>query len=166
MQKKLWTSHERQVAQARAFQNNKEYILPFRFDNTDIPGLNETIAYLSVQDYTPGKLAEVICEKLVNEGIGLRPKALVQSTGESLPPREETSVTIRVLDPEGKAVRGASIYLMAPNGTYLAAASSAEGIAQLNVLVRRQSTLFCAHPDYRAYKSEPIDSHQDFVVRI
>src|SRR5688572_3604856 len=36
--KKLWTNHERKAAQSRAFQENQEYILPARFDNTEIPG--------------------------------------------------------------------------------------------------------------------------------
>src|SRR5271166_339724 len=34
---KLWTNHERESAQARAFQEHKEYILPARFDDTSIP---------------------------------------------------------------------------------------------------------------------------------
>ena len=37
--KKVWTSHERQNAQARAIGGSKEYILPARFDRTEVPGL-------------------------------------------------------------------------------------------------------------------------------
>src|SRR5688572_21464405 len=37
--KKLWTTHERKSASARAFRARSEYILPGRFDDTDIPGL-------------------------------------------------------------------------------------------------------------------------------
>src|SRR2546429_4350354 len=36
--RKLWASHERRSAQARAFRENQEYILPARFDDTEIPG--------------------------------------------------------------------------------------------------------------------------------
>ena len=46
---KLWTNHERSSAQARAFKENKEYILPARFDDTEIPGLLPTIGYLSLE---------------------------------------------------------------------------------------------------------------------
>ncbi len=35
---KLWTKHELRQAQARAFTENREYILPIRIDDTDIPG--------------------------------------------------------------------------------------------------------------------------------
>ncbi len=59
---KQWTSHEREGAQARAFRENREYIL--RFDSTEIPGLNETVSYISVRDYTPEDLADLIVQKL------------------------------------------------------------------------------------------------------
>ena len=36
---KVWTTHERKSAQARAFSQSAEYILPVRFDETEIPGL-------------------------------------------------------------------------------------------------------------------------------
>src|SRR6266566_5558925 len=39
---KLWTNHEREAAQARAFRENEEYILPIRLDDTDIPGILST----------------------------------------------------------------------------------------------------------------------------
>ena len=41
-EQKLWTNYERQNAQARAFKENKEnreYILPVRLDDTEIPGI-------------------------------------------------------------------------------------------------------------------------------
>src|SRR5258708_3364727 len=37
--KKLWTNHERKAAQAKAFSDSKEYILPAFFDRSiEIPG--------------------------------------------------------------------------------------------------------------------------------
>jgi hypothetical protein len=48
---KVWTSHERRNAQARALREKKAYILPVRFDETELPGLPSTISYLSFQQY-------------------------------------------------------------------------------------------------------------------
>src|SRR5205085_1301981 len=45
---KLWTNHERQSAQARAFKEKREFILPARFDGTEIPGLLPTIGYINL----------------------------------------------------------------------------------------------------------------------
>ena len=61
---KLWTNHEREAAQARAFQENDEYILPIRLDATNIPGLLPTVAYLNWSDMTPDAVAELLVQKL------------------------------------------------------------------------------------------------------
>jgi hypothetical protein len=61
---KLWTNHERKSAQARAFAENREYILPVRFDDAEIPGLLETVGYLDLQHLGPTRLAQMIVEKL------------------------------------------------------------------------------------------------------
>ena len=41
-----------------------EYILPVRFDETEIPGLLPTISYVSAKEKTPTDLVELICKKL------------------------------------------------------------------------------------------------------
>src|SRR5437762_8536234 len=50
--KKLWTRHELKQAQARAFKENSEYILPVRLDDTEIPGLNATTGYIDLRKHT------------------------------------------------------------------------------------------------------------------
>lgn len=62
--KKRWTKHELKSAQTRAFNENSEYILPVRFDHTELPGFNETIGYLSIEGMTPKELAILTEEKL------------------------------------------------------------------------------------------------------
>jgi hypothetical protein len=62
--KKQWTNHERRSAQARAFSESKEYILPVRFDETQIPGVTQTIGYISLKETSPSDLAKLIAEKL------------------------------------------------------------------------------------------------------
>jgi len=48
--KRLWTSHERKSTQARAFTENREYILPARFDATPLPGLLPTVGYVDLKN--------------------------------------------------------------------------------------------------------------------
>lgn len=62
--KKVWTTHERRSAQARALQSNQEYVLPVRFDDTEIPGLRPTVVYVDARSLAPAKLADLISEKL------------------------------------------------------------------------------------------------------
>jgi hypothetical protein len=61
---KLWTSHERRSAQERAFRESEEYILPVRFDDTEVPGLSSTTGYLDVESRPPKELAALIVAKL------------------------------------------------------------------------------------------------------
>jgi hypothetical protein len=61
---KVWTNHERQSAQARAIDENRECILPARFDDTEIPGLRHTIGYVDLRQIAPDDLANLIVEKI------------------------------------------------------------------------------------------------------
>ena len=61
---KVWTTHERRSAQARALQEGQEYVLPVRFDDADIPGLRPTVMYVTAASTTPAALAKLIAEKL------------------------------------------------------------------------------------------------------
>ncbi len=61
---KLWTTHERRSAQARAFEESQEYILPARFDDTEIPGILSTTCYINLDEKSPSDLANTICAKL------------------------------------------------------------------------------------------------------
>jgi hypothetical protein len=67
---KLWTNHELQSAQARAFREREEYVLPARFDDTQIPGVRSTIAYIDLRRKTPQELAQLIAAKLNCTGRG------------------------------------------------------------------------------------------------
>lgn len=62
--KKPWTRHERRSALARAIEEESEYILPTRFDDTDLDGLPPTIAYLDLRQYAPATLVDFLLEKL------------------------------------------------------------------------------------------------------
>ena len=65
--KKRWTNHERQSAQARAFTENKEYILPVRLDDTEIPGIRETVGYVDMRKKSVEQLAELTVQKVLSE---------------------------------------------------------------------------------------------------
>ncbi len=61
---KVWTNHERQSAQARALTENKEYILPVKLDNTEVPGVLPTIVYLDYVKIGHAGLVKATLEKL------------------------------------------------------------------------------------------------------
>lgn len=61
---KVWTNVERKSAQARAVQENQEYILPARFDDTPIPGLLNTVGYVDLNEVSQPELVDLISEKV------------------------------------------------------------------------------------------------------
>ena len=69
---KLWTNHERKNAQARAFTESREYILPAKFDESvEIPGLLKTTGYISLSKLTPTEFAQKVLSKLKEDGVSL-----------------------------------------------------------------------------------------------
>jgi len=89
-QEKNWTNHERQSAQARALsEKGNEYILPVRFDDTDIPGLPRTIGYLDFRHDGARGICEAFLQKIgaqasaplpaANTACESSPRALIQS---------------------------------------------------------------------------------------
>ena len=66
---KAWPRHEKQFALGRQIKTGEERILPVRFDETEIPGLPPTIAYLDLRVLTPAKLAELIRQKVDRDAV-------------------------------------------------------------------------------------------------
>jgi TIR domain-containing protein/HEAT repeat protein len=71
--KKAWTKHELRSAQARAFQQNSEYILPIKLDDTELPGLPNTIGYI---DYRHTHITDIV--DLLSRKIGAAKKPNLQ----------------------------------------------------------------------------------------
>ncbi len=61
---KAWARHERKSAQARVFKEHAEYILPVRFDDTEIPGVLPTVGYVDLRTRSPDDLAVLVLTKL------------------------------------------------------------------------------------------------------
>ncbi|MBL8211183.1 MAG: TIR domain-containing protein [Bryobacterales bacterium] len=62
--RKYWTRHELRQAQARAFCDDQEYLLPLRLDETEIPGVNPTTGYLDLRNTPMETVAALVADKL------------------------------------------------------------------------------------------------------
>jgi len=82
---KKWTRHERRSALSRAIAEEGEYVLPVRFDDSIVPGLPDTVQYLTTQDYDPAALAALISEK-----IGIPP---LTAKASDVPPPQVSSLS-------------------------------------------------------------------------
>lgn len=65
--KKIWTNHEIKTAISRAIETNVEYILPARFDDTEIDGIRPTLGFIDLKKYKPEEFAHLLLKKLAKE---------------------------------------------------------------------------------------------------
>lgn len=163
--RKLWARHERRSAQARAFSESAEYILPARFDDTEVPGLNETVGFIDLRNNSPEELAKAIEKKLVLSGIALRP-APVRPAGVSAPSGDPIKTIVSVHDQSGAPILGADVMLVASNGTYLRLKTSNAGKAEFEVKKRQVYDVYCAHKDYPAYHAKQFDPMDDLEITV
>ena len=64
-----WTRLERRSAFSRAVDDAGVYVLPARFDDSELPGLLSDISYIDLRDCTPGQFADLVAAKLADLAI-------------------------------------------------------------------------------------------------
>lgn len=62
--RRMWTGHERISAQDRALRSPSAYVLPVRFDDTEIPGLRGTIGHADARVLSPAAVVRLLIAKL------------------------------------------------------------------------------------------------------
>lgn len=165
---KLWTNHERQAMQARAFQENEEYVLPVKFDETKIPGILPTIGYLDLKTRTPEQLVEVIEKKLIYSGGTIPSESLRNSlsTIVTIPKSETKKCIINVVNNKGDKITNATIVLSAVNGTYLSSRTDEQGTVRISIETRRIYTVLVAHENYPSAVIEKFDPISDLMITL
>lgn len=61
---KIWTNHERKSILQKTITEKNDCVLPIKFDNVEIDGLQTTINYKEVNDFNPRDVANLILKKL------------------------------------------------------------------------------------------------------
>jgi TIR domain len=65
-----WTRLERRAAFSRAVRETGVYVLPARFDDSELPGLLGDAVAINLRDYTPAQFADLVVAKLAELAIG------------------------------------------------------------------------------------------------
>jgi len=159
--KKLWTNHERNSMQARAFQESKEYILPARFDDTEIPGMLRTVGYIDLNQKTPEEFAEIIEKKVKKEQTSLKSRWSKIST---LINPKPFVFTIKILNTYNEVVQNAKVVLVAKNSTYLEGFSDNDGLAHFVMSTKKLYTVLIASPEYPSVVLKDINPKEDIEV--
>ena len=61
---RVWPRLEFRAALSRSLREADEYILPARFDNTELPGLLDTVGHINISEMEPEDLAKLIMTKV------------------------------------------------------------------------------------------------------
>src|SRR5215469_15869791 len=64
-----WTRLERRAAFSRAVAEAGVYVLPARFDDSELPWLLPDMVTVDLRQYTPGQFADLVVAKLADLGI-------------------------------------------------------------------------------------------------
>lgn len=165
--RKLWTNHERQSMQARAFQESSEYILPAKFDETEIPGVLPTTAYISLWDKSPGEFVEIIERKLIYSGGTIPSESLRKalSTITVIPKIVPKEVNITVKN-KSQFITKAQVVLIADNGTSVDGHTDDCGNVKFYIRTRRLYSVFVCHSDFSSAMLEQFDCEGDLEIEL
>lgn len=166
--RKLWANHERQAMQARAFQENQEYILPARFDETPIPGILPTVGYIKLSGRSPQEFVKVIQKKLVNSGRTIPSESIRRAmfSVSSVPRVDPIHASVAVVSSEGLSVAGATVMAIADNDTTKCAVTPSDGVASIQIPTRRLYQLLVAHPECPGAVVRSWDPQEDITVTL
>lgn len=155
---KTFPKTELEYALSQAINRKQEYILPARFDSSEIPGFSKLRKYIELNDKSPKTFADMIIEKITEMGIYLGRNTIIEPIESRRIPKENDSkekgseVTFMVTDESGSLISGAYIYLIHKNGTHRGKKSNEIGKAtfSLNQNGNVFHTVFIAHDQFPA----------------
>jgi hypothetical protein len=165
---KLWTNHERQAMQSRAFQENQEYILPARFDDTKIDGILPTVGYVDLRNKTSKEFVELIKTKLILSGETIPSQKVRNSlfSYTSIPRGTAFDSQIKIKDVNGIPLKGTTITAIAENTTYKQADTDENGIATIDIQTRRLYTLLVTNEYFPGMIIEKWDPIKDLEISL
>jgi hypothetical protein len=166
--KKVWTNHERQAMQARAFQESQEYVLPVRFDETVIPGVLPTVGYISLVNRTPAQFVEVVHKKLIVSGRTVPSESIRSAlfSTATMPRVDPMKPAISIISTDGDAVSSAEVVAIADNNTIKNGFTDKDGIAKLTIPTRRRYQLLIAHPSFPGAIIHSWDPAEDVKITL
>ena len=163
--RKAFPTVERRAAFAGAMHHGAT-VLPVRFDDTELPGLNQNTVSLS-SGLGPVEIAHKIAARLERFGIAVRHPTSSEHQSQPRPSPEQIAYTIALIDETGEAVDGAEVALVAANGNVLRTQETDDpGVHACDAPQGRLMDVWIAHPERPATLLESIDPATDSLVTL
>jgi hypothetical protein len=165
---KLWTNHERQSILSKAFQENKEYMLPARFDDTIIKGILPTISYIDLRNTTAEDFSETIIEKLIRSGESIPSEKAsgAHFTYNPIPKGMILNSRIITRNANGLPLQAITVTAIAENATYKQSCTNENGVAIFDIQTRRMYTVLVSDKKYPGIIIENWDPANDLEITL
>ena len=167
---KPWAVLERRAALETAMKEyDREYVLPAKFDDTNLPGLLNTVSYVDLRAISPVALADMIVRKLVTEAkVKLPPEGFweLDGTGFVRVDRAEGRVTLSLVDENGQGVPDVHVFLSTARGTHKSSTTDQNGISCIDLPYREIQTIYCARAGFYGHLVELFDPVDDLEIQL
>lgn len=167
---KPWAVLERRAALETAMKEyDREYVLPARFDDTELPGLLDTIGHVDLRTTSAVALADMIVRKLIAEAKAkLPPQGFwhLDSTGFRRVERTDGRITISLVDETNAVIQGAHVFLLTERGTYKEGTTDEEGIVYIDLPYREMQLIYCAREGFYGHLVERFDPVDDLEIQL
>ena len=164
---KAFPMKEFEYALSNEIRQKKEYILPARFDDTEVPGLSSLMTYIDIKDKTPKEFAVMIIKKITEKGIYLGQRTLAEEIEcQTISKKNDSEVTMTIKDETENLIAGADIYLIHRNGTHRPNKSNGIGEVVFSFDKNIFYTIFVAHKDFLAGIVDNFQCETDIEVKL
>jgi hypothetical protein len=79
---------------------------------------------------------------------------------------QRATLSVKAMDQNSQPIRGAQLFVIFSDGTYLQGSTDSEGKARIANLKHRIVTIYCAHQSYSAFYQEKYDASSDLVINL
>ena len=134
------------------FLEQGEHILPIRFDDTEVPGLPNSIGYLCGDKVSINEIACSIEKKLLREGLffgQVVENEHIKTESKKRKGGEPFSLTVRTVSNDcSQPVIECTAYIFRKNGTFEAGATDTNGKCFFNLSLKETFSVFLAHNNF------------------
>jgi len=155
---------ERRSAFAGAMHSSST-VLPVRFDDTELPGLNVNVSYLDARTRSPAQIAAAIAAKLQRAGVPLRRPSFGSMSSRARARTAEPFV-VNVIDDIGEPVHDAEVAVAGENSVVIRGMPVGTGEYRCAAPAGRLMRLWIAHRRFRALLVADVDTSGDAFVRL
>ena len=165
--KKAFPRQEKRFALDRAIENVEEYILPARFDDSEVDGIPKTTAYIDLRNLDHVIFAQMIIDKITQKGLYFGDIFNENSHSEKVRKNTPAETILTTKDEKNSPIADIDVRLFRKNETHRSQKSNSNGrVVFEDIAPKEIHTIFLAHPDFPAVIVDNFENNFDLEITI